>query len=178
MLGPDHLVTLATMNDLALAYESLGRWTDAEAFRRDAIARRRRTAPADSPVLARDLAGLGRNLVEQGRWSEAEPLLRESIAIRERAFPDDWRRFASLNLLGAALAGQGRFAEAEPMVMGGYEGMKARESRMPAARSAQLLDAAARVVRFYEERGHPDRAAAWKAAHGLTDLPTDVFASP
>ncbi len=166
------------MNDLALAYESLRRWSGAESRRRDAIARRRRTAPPDSPLLADDLAGLGRNLVEQGRWPEAEPLLRESIAIRTRAFPDDWRRFESLSLLGAAVAGQGRFAEAEPMVVEGYEGMKARESLMAVPQRPLLVEAAARLVRFYEDRGEPDRIAAWKAKLGLTDLPADVFARP
>jgi hypothetical protein len=28
----------------------------------------------------------------------------------------------------------------------------------------------------YEERGKPERAAAWKAEFGLADLPSDVFA--
>jgi hypothetical protein len=140
------------------------------------MARRRKTAPPDSPLLADDLAGLGRNLVEQGRWSEAEPLLRESIAIRTAAFPDDWRRFESLSLLGAALAGQGRSAEAEPMVVEGYQGMKARASHMPAAQRPRLSEAAVRVVRFYEDRADPDRAAAWKARLGLSDLPADLFA--
>jgi tetratricopeptide (TPR) repeat protein/tRNA A-37 threonylcarbamoyl transferase component Bud32 len=178
VLGPDHLNTIAAVNDLALAYESLGRRTDAESLRRDAMARRRRTAPPESPLLARDLAGLGRNLLEQGRWSEAEPLLRESIAIRAGAFPDDWRRFESMNLLGAALAGEGRSDEAEAMVVGGFEGMKAREARMSVPDRPRLLEAAVRVVRFYEDRGRPDRASAWKVRLGLADLPADVFARP
>jgi hypothetical protein len=34
------------------------------------------------------------------------------------------------------------------------------------------------VVRLYEAWHQPDRAAAWKARLGLTDLPADVFARP
>ncbi len=36
-----------------------------------------------------------------------------------------------MSLLGGALLGQGRYAEAEPLVIGGYEGMKAREAKIP-----------------------------------------------
>ncbi len=178
VLGPDHVFTLAAQNELALAYESLGRWSDAETLRRDALARRRGTVPPDSPLLATDLAGLGRNLVEQGRWSEAGPHLRASIAIRDKVSPDDWRRFASMNVLGAALAGEGRFAEAEPMIVNGYEGLKARASRLSVPERPGLGEAAARVVRFYEDWARPDRAAAWKTRLGLSDLPSDVFARP
>ena len=112
------------------AYESLGRWAEAERLLRDVLARRRKTDPPDSPLLADDLADLGRDLLMQARWSEAEPLLRESLAIREKATPDDWQRYDAMSLLGGALLGQGRYAEAEPLIVAGYEGMKAREARM------------------------------------------------
>ncbi len=35
-----------------------------------------------------------------------------------------------------------------------------------------------RVVRLFEEWDKPDRAAAWKARLGMSDLPADVFARP
>ena len=103
---------------------------EAEGLYRDVLARRRKAVQPDSPLLADDLAALGRYLLEQSRCSEAEPLLREAVAIREKATPDDWRRYDAMSLLGGALLGQGRYAEAEPLIVAGYEGMKAREPRI------------------------------------------------
>jgi hypothetical protein len=52
--------------ELAAAYESLGRWFEAESLRRDVLARRRKSTQPDSPPLAGDLARLGMNLLSQG----------------------------------------------------------------------------------------------------------------
>jgi tetratricopeptide (TPR) repeat protein len=177
-LGPDHPNTLTSRNNLAVAYESLGRWADAELLRRDTVARRRKADKPDGPLLAGDLALLGLNLVDQARWTAAEPVLRESLAIRAKAIPDDWRRFYTMSLLGVTLAGQARYAEAEPLVVPGYEGMKARETKIPASGKPRLLEAAVRVVRLYEAWGKPEKAAAWKDRLGLADLPADVFVRP
>jgi eukaryotic-like serine/threonine-protein kinase len=177
-LGPDHPETLASRTGIASAYESLGRWAEAVGLFRDTVARRRRTDKPDSPFLADDLAGLGGNLLKQERGSEAEPVLRECLAIREQAIPDDWRRYHTMSLLGGALLTQVRHAEAEPLVVHGYEGMKAREPRIPAPSRFLLREGAERVVRLYEAWGKPDQAAAWKAKVGMPDLPADVFAAP
>ena len=83
-----------------------------------------------------------------------------------------------MSLLGDLLRGQGHHAEAEPLVVQGYEGMKAREPRIPVPERARLREAAERVVHLYEACNQPDRATAWKARLGLTDLPADVFARP
>jgi hypothetical protein len=163
---------------LADADESLDRWAEAEGLWRDALARRRKTTQPDSPLLAGDLASLGLNLVNQARWTAAEPVLRECLAIREKAIPDDWARFNTMSQLGGALLGQGRYAEAEPLVVPGYEGMKAREARIPAPDRPRLAEAALRVVRLYEAWGKTGQAAAWKDRLGLADLPADVFARP
>jgi hypothetical protein len=83
-----------------------------------------------------------------------------------------------MSLLGGSLLSQGRYAEAEPLVVQGYEGMKARESRMPLPQRFHLREAAERVVQHYEAWNQPDRATTWKARLGLLDLPADVFARP
>jgi hypothetical protein len=83
-----------------------------------------------------------------------------------------------MSQLGGAVLGQGRYAEAEPLVVPGYEGMKAREARIPATAKPRLAEAAVRVVRLYEAWGKADQATAWKARLGMEDLPADVFARP
>jgi eukaryotic-like serine/threonine-protein kinase len=177
-LGPDHTTTLQSRNNLATAYESLGRWAAAEAQRRDTLDRRRKAEKPDSPLIGGDLAGLGSNLLNQAKWSEAELVLRECLEIREKAVPDDWLQFSTMSQLGGALLGQGRYAEAEPLVVLGYEGMKAREAKIPAAAKACLPEAALRVVRLYEGWGQTGQAKAWKEKLGLADLPANLFVWP
>ena len=177
-VGLDHPWALELRNGLATAYESLDRWDEAEVLRRDVLARRRRTNPPDSPLLAEDLALLGRNLLAQSRCSKAEPLLREGLVILEKARPDDWGRYDAMSLLAGALLGQSRYAEAESWIVAGYEGMKTHEARIPVPKQFRLREAAERVVRLYEAWGKPDEAATWKAKLGMPDLPADVFAAP
>ncbi len=176
--GPTHPDTLNSYGNLATAYQSLGQWAEAEGVYRDVLARRRRAVGPDSPLLAGDLAALGRYLVQQSRWAEAEPLLREAVAICAKATPDDWTRYDAMSLLGRALLGEGRYAEAEPPVIAGYEGLKARESRIGVPDRSRLREAAERVVRLYEGSGQPEKAATWKAKLGMPDLPAEVFARP
>jgi tetratricopeptide (TPR) repeat protein len=174
-LGPDHPDTLASRNNLAIAYEELGGWMEAENLERGVLARRRKTVKPDSPLLADDLSRLARNLVEQSRLSEAEPLLRECLAIREKATSNDWAMYDAMSVLGGALMGQRQYARAEPLVVTGYEGMKAREDGITVPERYRLLQAAARLVRMYEEWGKTDQATAWKAKLEMPDLPADVF---
>jgi tetratricopeptide (TPR) repeat protein len=176
--GPGYPDTNYTRNALASAYESLGRRTEAEPLLRDVLALYRKTESQESPILAGSLADLGRNLIEQSRWSEAEPILRECLAIREKAVPGEWRRFNAMSLLGEALLGQGQFAEAEPLVMGGYEGVKAREATIPVQLKRILSFAEKRVVQLYKEWGKTEQEKAWASKLGLADLPPEVFARP
>jgi hypothetical protein len=177
-LGPAHADTITARDKLLFIYESAGRWADAEPLRRDALARRRKAAPPDSPALATDLAMLGLDLMGQAKWPEAEPILRECLAMREKVAAESWQRFNTMSQLGGALAGQGRFAEAEPLVVRGYEGMAARRATISPAGKPRLSEAELRLVRMYEAWGKPEDATRWKARLGLLDLPEDVFARP
>jgi serine/threonine protein kinase/tetratricopeptide (TPR) repeat protein len=173
--GPAHSNTLLFTNRLAAAQESLGHWADAFLLRRESIVLRRKTSPPDSPMLAGDLAGLGSNLLEQHQGTEAEPVFRESLKIYEAKQPGDWTTFDTRSLLGASLMGQQNYAQAEPLIVGGYEGLKARAARIPAPARPRLAQAAWRVVALYQAWGQPDKAAQWRAKLGLADLPADVF---
>jgi hypothetical protein len=48
--------------------------------------------------------------------------------------------------LGASLLGQKKFAEAEPLLLGGYEGMKRCEDKIPKALRSQLTNSLERLV--------------------------------
>jgi hypothetical protein len=105
-------------------------------------------------------------------------MLRECLAIRDKAMPDDWSRFTTMSQLGGSLVGQGRYDEAEPLVLGGYQGLKARAAKIPARQTILLREAADRVVALYQAWGQPAKASEWKSELGLADLPRDVFARP
>jgi eukaryotic-like serine/threonine-protein kinase len=173
--APGHPNTLIISDKLASAYEQFGRWPDAELLRREILSARRRFGAAAPPALSGDLAALGLVLIKQAKWAEAEAALRECLTIRERAIPGAWPRFNAMSLLGEALLGSGKSAEAEPLIVGGYEGMKAREETIPDPIRFRLAEAAARVVPLYEAWGKPEQANAWKAKLGVRDLPADVF---
>jgi hypothetical protein len=103
------------------------------------------------------------SLIQQAKCAEAEAILRECLAIRAKVQPDDWTTFNARSLLGGSLLGQKKYAEAEPLIVSGYEGLKAREARIPPQwRKPRLTEAAQRVVRFYEEWGKNDKAAEWR----------------
>ena len=98
--------------------------------------------------------------------------------------PDDSREETTRRLVAVehdehaqrALLGQGKYAEAEPLVVPVYEGMKAREAKIPAHGKPVLAEAAKRVVRLYEGWGRPEQTTAWKVKLDLAELPADLFA--
>jgi hypothetical protein len=68
-------------------------------------------------------------------------------------------------MLGDALLGQRRFGEAEPLLLRGYEGMKRRETKIPAGLKNDLVEAADRIARLYEATGRAEQARAWRQPH-------------
>jgi hypothetical protein len=97
------------------------------------------------------------------RWVEAEMTARQCLSLHEQKQPEDWWRYLTMSQLGAALTGQKKYAEAEPLLLQGYEGLKARQSKIPAPRKDSLAEAAARIVPFYEAWDKKDKAAEWRA---------------
>ena len=66
-------------------------------------------------------------------------------------------------MLGGSLLGQKKYAEAEPLIVSGYEGMKARQTKIPPPGKPRFTEAAERVVKLYEAWGKKDEAARWRA---------------
>ena len=131
-LGPDHPHTLIRRNNLVAAYQDAGHAAEAEPLLRDGLERaRKQFGPAD-PRTAGAMASFGSNLIQQRKWAEAETILRECLAIRQKAQPDEWSTFNTRSMVGGSLLGQKKFADAEPLILAGYEGMKAREGKIPA----------------------------------------------
>jgi hypothetical protein len=160
------------------AYVKANRPAEAAKLIQELLADARQTSPEDSPQLAGTLAQSGLALLQAKAYADAEPHLRECLVIREKTQPDDWSTHNSRSMLGGSLLGQNKFAEAEPLILQGYEGLKAREAKIPALRKKLLSEAAARIVKLYEAWSKTDQATMWKAKLGLLDLPADLFARP
>jgi eukaryotic-like serine/threonine-protein kinase len=174
--GIDHPRTLTTRYDLAIAYQARGESARAESMLHGVLAARRKTLGVDHPDVAQTLTALGRTLLEQRKWAEAESLLREGLAIWEAKRPDDWNRFDTQSRLGGGLIDRKNYAEAEPLVLNGYEGLKAREAKIPADRKDRLAEARKRVVRLYESWGRTEKTREWRAKLG--PFSTEVNSDP
>jgi serine/threonine protein kinase/tetratricopeptide (TPR) repeat protein len=163
-LGADHPETLRVENNLGWAFQEQGELLRAEAIYRDVLTRRKAKFGADNPEFADVLANLGSCLLKQEKWFEAEAVLRECLRIRDSmlSLSDDWKRFHTTSELGACLLGRKAYPEAEPLIISGYEGMKAREAKIPWQAKPRLNAAAERVVTLYEAWGKPEKAAAWR----------------
>jgi eukaryotic-like serine/threonine-protein kinase len=93
--------------------------------------------------------------------AQAETLLRQALAILDKKSPDGWQNFEARSLLGASLLGQKKYAEAEPFLLQGYDGMKAREARIPAPSRRRLPEAGKRIVTLYNAWGKQNMAEEW-----------------
>ncbi len=176
---PEPLAYLAFVpRELAAAYEAAGQFARAEPFYRGTLEQARKQFGPNDPRAAGAMAALGLNLLKQEKFAEAALMLRDCVAVREKAQPDEWSTFNSRSLVGGSLLGQKKYSEAEPLLVSGYEGMKAREEKIPAPAKPRLPEAGERVVKLYEAWGRPVKAAEWRKKLGLKtqQLPSNVFA--
>ena len=171
MLDQDHPDTLQSKSNLALAYRDAGRIGDAIALFKEVLEQRRGKLDPGHPDTLKSMGNLAAAYLEAERWADAEALLRECLRLREKTTPDDWLLFLTMSQLGASLAGRGNAAEAEPLLINGYEGMAARESKIPPHRKRELRVAAARIVPFYEGCGKTEQARAWRRRLAAAALP-------
>jgi eukaryotic-like serine/threonine-protein kinase len=170
-----HRRNASYLDTLAAAYAETGQFAKAISIQKEAIAlsqgeqgnrvlaSRLKLYENNSPY--RDhgaLAELTKDRLRDGKFAEAEGPARECLAQREREIPDDWRTFNARSMLGGSLLGQKKYAEAEPLLLSGYEGMKQRENRIPAAGRPRLKETLQRLVQLYEATNRPDQAAGWK----------------
>jgi tetratricopeptide (TPR) repeat protein len=84
VLGPDHPDTLASRNNLALAYVDAGRLDEAITLLERTVADRKRVLGADSPETLASRSILGAAYRKAGRRAEAIILLEPTVADRKR----------------------------------------------------------------------------------------------
>jgi tetratricopeptide (TPR) repeat protein len=115
-LGPDHVETAQSLNNVALVYRNQGRYKESEPLHQRALRIREESLSPDHPGIAESLNNLALVYRYQGRYPEAEPLCLRALAIWDKApGSNDSNTAASLNNLAELYRNQGRYAEAEPL---------------------------------------------------------------
>jgi hypothetical protein len=159
VLGGKHNDTLDSIRLLGTLYESEGKYADAEPLLSEALEVRKSVLGAKHAETLASTMELGELRLDQRRYAEAESMLRDGLEIQKQVTPNDYRRYRTEALLGAALAMQEKYAEAEPLLISGYEGMKQRPQSGSALYAAKLRKAGEQLVDLYERWGKLDKAA-------------------
>jgi eukaryotic-like serine/threonine-protein kinase len=162
VLGAEHPYTLTFLSGLASMYQGQGKYALAEVYAAQALAGRRHALKAEHPDTMVSAADLALAYQSQGKFAASEPLAREAMEVSRKNRPDDWQGFRAESLVGASLAGQKKYGEAEPLLIEGYQGMVARESRMTAGNRYHLDRAREWIVELYQAWDKPEKAAEWK----------------
>ena len=113
-VGPEHRLTLVSLNGLAVLRQLAGDLSGAEALHRRLVEAGRRVHGERHALVGDSLQNLATVVAQQGRLDEARALHEQAAAIYQaRLTPDDYRRaFPSLSLSAIHLT-QGRYDAAE-----------------------------------------------------------------
>ena len=161
-LGADDPNTSRAMGNLAEAYEAAGRLSDALPLYEAALQGLTAKLGRDHAATLTAMDSLAAAHMHAGKPAAAEPLLREELALRLTKTRDNWDTFETRALLGASLLAQTKYAEAEPLLLAGYEGMEAREAKIPPFHKIRLPEAGARIIALYDAWGKKDKADLWR----------------
>ena len=117
VLGPEHPVTAAGLNNLALLFRTRGDYEGAEPLLRRALAIREKVLGPKDPGMALSLNNLALQFRTRGDYEGAEPLFRRALAIWEKALgPEHPDTALSLHNLAELLYTRGDYEGAEPLL--------------------------------------------------------------
>jgi tetratricopeptide (TPR) repeat protein len=156
------------MHNLAALHHKKGDYAGALAVTKRAVELTRKSLEAGEPlpVYLDALNILAAAYLDAKNWLEAEKTARECLELRAQAQPDDWSRFLTMGMLGAALAGQNKYADAEPLLIQSYEGLKAQKQKVPPQNRKDIAVAVTRIVLLYEAWSRKEKADFWRAKLG------------
>jgi serine/threonine protein kinase/tetratricopeptide (TPR) repeat protein len=171
LFGSEHPDVASSIYDLARVLRSERKLVEAEILQREALAVRRKLLGNDHVRVADSLEELSYILLLEKNFSGAESVARECLAIKEGKVADTYREFVARSLLGGSLLGEKNYSEAEPLLVSGYEGMKQRETAIPAENKPLLSEALRRLVDLYEQTQRSEQAAECKKELAHLDKP-------
>jgi serine/threonine protein kinase/Flp pilus assembly protein TadD len=117
-LGPEHLQTLAAMNNLAVVFTLQGKFEEARRLHEESLQTRRRVHGPEHPRTLGEMNNLAELLVRQDRLEEARQLHEENLQLRRRILgPEDSETLQSMMNLAGALRAQGQWEEARKLLV-------------------------------------------------------------
>ncbi len=116
-LGAMHLLTAASLNNLAALYDAQGKYAEAESLYQRALAIREQELGPTHPDTAQSLNNLAVFYDAQRKYTEADPLYQHALAIDTKAYGAEHPKVAiDLNNLAELYRIQGKYTEAEPLL--------------------------------------------------------------
>jgi len=113
---PDNPDFPAIINNLALLYTDLGRFSEAEKLFKDAIALRKKMLGENHPEFAQSINGLGILFYNMGRFNDAENYYKTALKIIREKYSEKHISYAIYtNNLALLYNDMGRFEEAEKL---------------------------------------------------------------
>jgi TPR repeat protein/tRNA A-37 threonylcarbamoyl transferase component Bud32 len=156
--GDESHAVAKVLNWIGVICQWQAKFQDAETAHREALAIRRKLLGDTAPDVADSANHLAIVLILVNRAAEAERLLNEYLPLLEKKLPDDWHTFKARSLLGESLYEQKDFKGAEPLLASGYEGLRQRESKVPAEFKREVIASFDALMRFYKTTGQMDKA--------------------
>ena len=115
-LGPTHANVAISLNNLALLYWSMGKYTLAEPLYQRSWKINEKNLGPDHPEVATNLFNLGMLYWKTKQYAKAEPFLQRSLRIQEAKLgPDHLYVAKNLNQLALLYRDMGQYAKAEPL---------------------------------------------------------------
>jgi tetratricopeptide (TPR) repeat protein len=116
VLGKEHLDTLSSMNNVAVALSDQGQYAKAEQMHRETLILIKKVVGKEHPDTLSSMNNVAQALSNQGQYAEAEQMHRETLILIEKVLgkehPDT---LSSMNNVAVTLSNQGRYAKAEQM---------------------------------------------------------------
>ncbi|KAI2947422.1 hypothetical protein CBS147321_3046 [Aspergillus niger] len=116
VLGPEHLDTLTSMNNLASIYTNQGRWKEAEDLGVQVMKPFKQVLGPEHPYTLTSMNNLAFTYMNQGRWNEAEDLGVQAMELRKRVLgPEHPYTLTSMYNLVSTYINQGLWNEADEL---------------------------------------------------------------
>ena len=161
--GATNDLTLTIINNLANAYAKDGRLVDALPLLEEVVYISTNQYGLRNSSSLQVMHNLALAWRDAGRVTNAVSLLRQTISGYEAHLGAGHDGLLKpMTDLGQMLVQVRSFGEAEPLLRAGYEGMRQRGLKIPAADRARLKEALQSMAEHHEVAGRPDQAAEWK----------------
>ncbi len=156
-LGPDHALTLNTVNNLGTVYQLQFKLDKAEKMYQRALEGKKKVFGLGHESTLSTINNLGTIYADQGKVDEAEKMYQQALRGKEKALSlDNESTLNTINNLGALYTDQNKLGEAEEMLKRALQGYEKAADGENIYLSA--LNTISNLGRVYHLQGKPEEA--------------------